>query len=109
MARADRSVEDLYRAGAVLRSEHDPLNTAFEDNQARANFARRIADSHETLPQEEIDSGFAKYAETADLTKLSPSQIDTLEHAIQVALVDDDALLTYCFNIKRNLKNNPEH
>jgi hypothetical protein len=46
-------------------------------------------------------------AETADLTKLSPSQIDSLEHAIQIALVDDEALLTYCFNIKRNLKNNP--
>jgi hypothetical protein len=109
MARVDRSVEDLYRAGAVLRSEHDLLNTTFEDNLAASNFTRRIADSHETLPQEDIDNGFAKYAVTADLTKLSPSQTDTLEHAIQVALVDDDALLTYCFNIKRNLKNNPEH
>jgi hypothetical protein len=38
---------------------------------------------------------------------LTPPQIDALEHAIQVALVDDDALLTYCFIIKRNLKNNP--
>jgi hypothetical protein len=102
MARAERSIEDLYRAGAVLRSEHDPPNTTFEDNLAASNFGRRIADSHETLPRQEVDSGFAKYAEIADLTKLSPSQIDTLEHAIQVALVDDDALLTYCFNIKRN-------
>jgi hypothetical protein len=108
-ARVDRSSEELSRAGAVLRDEHDSLNTTFEDNLDMSNFTRRIADSHETLPQEEIDRGFAKYAETADLTKLSPSQIDTLERAIQVALVDDDALLTYCFNIKRNLKNNPQH
>ena len=106
MARIDRSVEGLSHAGAVLRSEHDPLTT-FEDNQATTKFTRRIADSHETLAQEDIDNGFAKFAEIAELTKLSPSQIDTLEHAIQVALVDDDALLTYCFNIKRNLKNNP--
>jgi len=108
-ARADRSSEELSRAGAVLRGEHDPLNTTFENNLDMSNFTRRIADSHETLPQQDIDRGFAKYAETADLTKLSPSQIDTLERAIQVALVDDDALLTYCFNIKRNLKNNPQH
>jgi hypothetical protein len=108
-ARSDRSIEDLYHAGAVLRSEHEPLNTTFENSSVTSNFYRSIVDSHETLPQQEIDSGFAKYAETADLTNLSPSQIDTLEHAIQVALVDDDALLAYCFNIKRNLKNNPVH
>jgi hypothetical protein len=102
-------MEDLYHAGAVFRSEHEPINTTFENSSVTSNFYRRIADSHETLPQQEIDSGFAKYAETADLTKLSPSQIDALEHAIQVALVDDDALLAYCFNIMRNLKNNPVH
>jgi hypothetical protein len=107
MARADRSTEDLYRAGAVLRSEHDPLNSSLEDNIAYSNFLKSIASSNETLSEQEVDRGFAKMAETADLTKLSPSQIDSLEHAIQIALVDDEALLTYCFNIKRNLKNNP--
>ena len=66
-----------------------------------------IADSHETLSEEGMEQGFAAVAEHGDLSKLTLPQIDALEHAIQVALVDDDALLTYCFNIKRNLKNNP--
>ena len=107
MARVDRSIEGLYRAGAVLRSEHDPLNTTLENNLAYTHFLKSIADSNETLSDQEVDRGFAKLAETGDLTKLSPSQIDSLEHAIQIALAADDALLTYGFNIKRNLKNNP--
>jgi hypothetical protein len=105
-ARADRSIEEFSRASAVLHSEDNPRKMGEEE--AVAIFARKLADSHESLPQEEIDRFYANYAEAADLTKLSPSQIDTLEHAIQVAMVDDNALLTYCFSIKRNLKNNPE-
>jgi hypothetical protein len=54
-----------------------------------------------------VEQGFAAVAEHGDLSRLTPPQIDAVEHAIQVALVDDDALLTYCFNIKRNLINNP--
>jgi hypothetical protein len=109
MARADRSNEDLERAASVLRTEHDPLNSTFESNLAATTFTRRIADSHETLSPQEVDRGFATFAEPADFNTLSPAQIDSLERAIQTALADDDALLAYCYNIKRNLANNPQH
>ena len=74
---------------------------------AFTKFTRTIAESHETLSEDAVEQGFAALAEPGDLPRLTPPQIDALEYAIQVALVDDDALLTYCFNIKRNLKNNP--
>ena len=108
MARADRSIEDLYRAASVLRSEHDPLNTDFDSNLAYSAFMKRIADSHETLSAQEVDAGYATSAEPANFSALSPAQIDSLERAIQSALSDDDALLTYCYNIKRNLSRNPQ-
>lgn len=109
MAHVDRSNEDLYRSASVLRTEHDPLKTNFDDNLAFSNFNKRLAAAHENLPQQEVDAAWATLAEPANFHTLSPSQIDSLEQAIQIALADDDALLTYCFNIKRNLKNNPAH
>ncbi len=107
MARIDRSNEDLSRAASVLRSEHDPLDSNLESNIAESVFDKRISDSHETLSPQEIDAGFAAFAEPANFSALSPPQIDSLERAIQSALADDDSLLTYCFNIKRNLIHNP--
>jgi hypothetical protein len=59
------------------------------------------------LDEETIRLGYASMVERADLTQLTPSQIDELERAIKISLADDDALLTYCLNIKRNLQNNP--
>ena len=108
MAHVDRSSEDLYRAASVLRTEHDPLNTNFEDNIAFSNFTRRLADAHENLPRQEVDAAWATLAEPANFSALSPAQIDSLERALQSALADDDALLTYCYNIKRNLSRNPQ-
>jgi hypothetical protein len=109
MTHVDRSNEDLYRAGAVLRSENDLLQTTFEKNVATNNFLNSIADNQAGLTQQELDRGFASFAETANFSALSPAQIDSLEHAIEIALVDDDALLTDCYNIKRNLANHPDH
>ena len=109
MARVDRSNEDLYSAAAVLRSSSDPLNTTFEKNVAFNKFLNRLAAAHENLSTQEIDDQFATLAEPANFNALSPAQIDTLERALQTALADDDALLTYCYNIKRNLANHPQH
>jgi hypothetical protein len=109
MARIDRSNEDLYRAASVLRTSSDPLNTTFEKNLAFDNFLKRLAAAHENLSTKEIDAEFATLAEPANFSTLSPAQIDSLERALQTALADDDALLTYCYNIKRNLANNPQH
>jgi hypothetical protein len=105
----NRSNEDLSRAASVLRTQHDPLNTTFENNVSFFAFRQRLEDSHETLSAEEVDRGFAALAEPTNLPGLSPAQIDSLERALQIALADDDTLLTYCYNIKRNLANNPQH
>ena len=86
MARVDRNNEDLYSAAAVLRTSSDPLNTTFEKNVALNNFLQRLAAAHETLSTQEIDAEFATLAEPANLSTLSPAQIDSLEHAIQTAL-----------------------
>ena len=104
-----RSNEDLTRAASVLRSSTDPLNSSFEENVASAGFTKRLADAHESIPQQEIDAVWANFAEPANFAALSPSQIDSLQRAVQTALADDDALLTYCFNIKRNLDRHPAH
>jgi hypothetical protein len=106
MAHIDRSNEDLYSAASVLRNEHDSLTT-FEDSLAATAFLKRIEDSHETLSAQEVDTGFATFAEPANFSTLSSAQIDFLERALQSALAADDALLTYCYNIKRNLARNP--
>ena len=107
-ARVDRSTEDLNRAASVLRTEHDSLDTTYEKNLAHANFTRRLAAAHENLPQQEIDAAWDLLAEPANFSALSPAQIDSLERALQTALADDDALLAYCYNIKRNLTRNPQ-
>ena len=107
MARADRSIEALNHAAAILRSEQNPRSPTFDSNLAYSAFIKRISDSHETLSEDELQKGFASTVERGNLTALTPPQLGDLEHAIQVALVDDDALLTYCYNIKRNLVRNP--
>jgi hypothetical protein len=107
MAHVDRSNEDVYRAASVLRTAHDPLDMTFESNMVFNAFLKRFAAAHENLPQQEVDAAWATLAEPANFNTLSSAQIDALERALQIALVDDDALLTYCFNIKRNLTNNP--
>ncbi|HEX5283108.1 MAG TPA: hypothetical protein VFW30_03230 [Bryocella sp.] len=108
MTHVDRASEDLYRAASVLRTEHDPLNINFEDNLAFSNFTRRLAAAHENLPPQEVDAAWATLAAAANFSTLSPAQIDSLERALQSALADDDALLGYCYNIKRNLSRNPQ-
>ncbi len=102
-----RSDEDLSRAVSVLRTSTDPLNRSFEENVAFSGFFRRLEAAHEALPQQEIDAAWATLADPGNVAALSPSQIDSLERALQIALADDEALLDYCFTIKRNLANNP--
>ncbi|HEY4009680.1 MAG TPA: hypothetical protein VGM11_05975, partial [Acidobacteriaceae bacterium] len=70
-------------------------------------FLQRLAAAHENLSTQEIEAEFATLSEPANFNALSPAEIDSLEHAIEAALADDDALLTYCYNIKRNLANHP--
>jgi hypothetical protein len=101
------SNEDLRRGASVLRSPTDPLNS-FEQNVAFGHFFNRLVSAHESLPQQEIDAAWATLAEPGNLAALAPAQIDSLERALQIALADDETLLSYCFHIKRNLANHPE-
>jgi hypothetical protein len=105
--RVTESMEALYRASAVLRGENDPPQITFDSSQTDVRFFRALVASHETLSEEAVQQGYASLVEHTDLTKLAPADIDELERAIKVALVDDDALLSRCFIIKRNLQNNP--
>ena len=107
MTRASESMEALYHASAVLRGENDPPQITFDNNLTDTRFSRALVASHETLSEKAVQQGYASLVEHTDLTKLTPTDIDELERAIKIALVDDDALLTSCFNIKRNLQNNP--
>jgi hypothetical protein len=101
------SNEDLHRGASVLRSPTDPLNS-FEHNLAFSAFFNRLVAAHEALPQSPIDAVWATLAEPGNVAALSPVQIDSLERALQIALADDETLLSYCFHIKRNLANHPE-
>jgi hypothetical protein len=105
--RARESMEALYHASAVLRAENDPPQITWESSLKDTRFFRALVASHETLSEEAVQQGYASLVEHTDLTKLNPADIDELERAIKIALVDDDALLTSCYNIKRNLQNNP--
>jgi hypothetical protein len=107
MSRVAQSDEALSHASSILRSENDPPRTSFEGSLASARFTRALVDSHETMSEDAVRQGFADLVEHADLSQVTPTHLDELERAIKVALADDDALLAYCFNIKRNLQNNP--
>jgi len=98
--------QDLSRAISILRSPTDPLNS-FEQNVAFAHFFNRLVAAHESLPQQEIDAAWSTLAEPANLAALTPAQIDSLERALQIALADDETMLSYCFHIKRNLAYHP--
>jgi hypothetical protein len=107
LALSRRSDEDLYRAAAVLRSENDAAMKTAEANVARSTFLKKLAENPEAVPEADVEKFFSGGAASGNLATLSPAEIDGLGHAIQVALADDDMLLGYCFNIKRNLHNNP--
>jgi len=106
-SRVSESIETLSHSAAMLRGQDDPLNISLEQSITDGHFLDDLVDHHFTMREAAIEDHYASLAEHADLTQLTPGQIDELERAIKVALADDDAQLYYCFNVKRNLKNNP--
>jgi hypothetical protein len=108
-SRATQSIEDLAHAASVLRSENDPPQVSFDGSNSSDQFLNALAASNFTMDETSIQHGYDSLIEHADLTLLSPDQIDEFERAIKVALADDDTELTYCYNVKRNLANNPVH
>jgi len=107
VAREAESIQALLQAAAMLRSENDSPRISPKVNRDASEFDRKVVQAHGMLPESVVRTGYAVLEEHADLRQLTPAQLDELERAIKVALVDEDALLTYCFNIQRNLQNNP--
>jgi hypothetical protein len=108
-ARAAQSIEDLSRAASVLRTENDPPRISMEGAVSDPKFMNALRASNFTMDEASVQRGWASLVEHADLTQLSPDEIDRFVRAIKVALADDDAELTFCYNVKRNLANNPVH
>lgn len=106
-AREAESSKALLQAAAVLRNEDDPPRTSPQMNQASNDFSKKLIAAHGMLPASVVQAAYAPLEEHADLRQLTPAQLDELERAIKIALVDEDALLTYCFNVQRNFENNP--
>jgi hypothetical protein len=106
-ARSTESLEALSHAASILRSDKDPLQVSLEGSITEGRFLNTLVDGGFTMDEASIERGYAPLIEHADLTKLTPVEIDDLERAIKIALADDDAQLSYCFNIKRNLQNHP--
>ena len=105
VSRAAESAEALSHAAAVLRTADDAPQITWEKQTAEAKFGNVVADHRATLSESELQQGYADFVEHADLTKLTPTQIDGLEQAIKNALNDDDAELASCFNIRREIQN----
>ncbi|HEX9202200.1 MAG TPA: hypothetical protein VF865_21760 [Acidobacteriaceae bacterium] len=106
-ARATESMESLDHSASVLRTEKDASQASLDESVVDGNFLNSLVDGHFSMDESAIQRGYASRVEHADLTKLAPAEIDELERAIKVALADDDAELGYCYNVKRNLRNNP--
>ncbi len=106
-SRAAESIETLSHSASILRGEDDPLQISLEQSVIDGHFLDNLVDGHFTMSEAAMEDGYASLVEHADLTQLTPGQIDELERAIKLALADDDAQLYFCFNVKRNLKNNP--
>jgi uncharacterized protein (DUF2267 family) len=107
MARVSESIQTLLQASSVLQGENDPPRASSQISIDSDRFLKAVVASHGMLPQAEVEQGYAMLEEHANLAKLKPTELDEVERAIKVALADEEALLTYCFNIQRVLKNHP--
>lgn len=105
--RSSESMVTLEHAASILRTENDASQVSLEESVIDGNFLNHLVDGHFSMDENTIQRGYASQVEYGDLTKLTSAEIDELERAIKVALVDDDAELGYCYNVERNLKNNP--
>jgi hypothetical protein len=105
--RVTDSMEALEHAASVLRTENDASQVSLDETVIDGRFLDSLVDRHFTMDENAIQRGYASRVEHADLAKLTPAEIDELERAIKVALADDDAELGSCYNVKRNLQNNP--
>jgi hypothetical protein len=86
----------LAHAASVFTSETGPLRTASQANES-AQFIDQIGSSHGIVDDATAERGYAPLVEHADLSQLKPAEIEELERAIKIAIVDDDNLLSTCF------------
>jgi hypothetical protein len=96
------SGEALAHAASVLTGEIGTVRTSSQ-SVASARFIDAVANGHGAVDEASAERGYAPLVEHADLSQLTPTEMGGLEQAIKIAIVDDDALLSTCFNIKRVL------
>jgi hypothetical protein len=98
------SGKSLAHAAYMLTGEIGTVRTPSQ-SVASAQFIDAVANGHGMVDEDFAERGYASLVEHADLSHLTPTDISGLEKAIKIAIVDDDALLSICFNIKRVLDN----
>jgi hypothetical protein len=97
---AHQSTLDLQRSYAVLNTSSGHAYS--EQDLLKENvFIDQVAASHGHLDDATIQRAFDAQAIDADLARLSPADIDQLQHGVQHAISDTDAMLGLCYNIKR--------
>jgi hypothetical protein len=96
------SGKTLAHAASVLPDQLGGVRTSSQ-SVTSAQFLDAIGASHGMVDEATAERGYAPFVVHADLSHLLPSDIDGLEHAIKIAIIDDNSLLATCFNIKRVL------
>ena len=87
----------LAHAASVFTAETGPLRTFSQAGEV-ARFVDEIGRGK--MDEAAADRGYAPLVEQADLSKLTAAEIAELERAIKIAIVDNERLLSTCFNIQ---------
>ena len=96
------SGKTLAHAGSVLTGQPGGVRTKSQ-SVASDLFIDTIGANGGVIDETTAERGYAPLVEHADLALLSPAEIDGLEHAINIAIIDDVSLLATSFNVKRVL------
>jgi hypothetical protein len=104
---ARESGEALAHAAYMLTGEVGAIRTSSQ-SIAGAQFIDAVGNNHGMVDEDSAERGYAPLVVHADLSQLTPTELSCLEKAIKIAIVDDDALLSICFNIKRVVDDGPE-
>jgi hypothetical protein len=100
IARGDATSEALSRAGAMLRSSAPANLQSTIWNPDGDRFYSVFSRPGEVPDEATAEKAYAPLVIAQDrFSQLSPVDIDSLEHAIRLALVEDDGQIDNCLNI----------
>jgi hypothetical protein len=92
----------LAHAASVLTGQTGGVRTELQ-SVASAQFVDAIGANNGVVDETTAERGYAPLVEHPDLSLLVPADLDSLERAIKIAIVNDDSLLATSFDIKRVL------